>query len=153
MRAPRGEHGCDRLDLVYEMLAPAAARKDDDEIWRRARQASAVLAGAFVDMGVDVAIVEGDFLTADDRAPFVRSLPAAQPRFVTLRAAFDTAAVRVEGDPSRTFSRDLAFLRCYEAIEDIEVMSTDLVLTTDSISAEEAARKIADLALASEPPR
>jgi hypothetical protein len=110
-----------------------------------------VLAGAFIDTGVDVAIVEGEFLTADDRAPFVRSLPAARPRFVTLRASFDTAAGRVGGDPSRSVSRDLAFLRShYEAVEALlDGSSTDLVVATDSTSAEDAARTIADWALPS----
>lgn len=144
------------LDLVYEMLEPDAARKGDEKTWHRARQASAVLAGTFIETGVDVAIVDGEFLTADDRAPFVMSFPAARPRFVTLRASFDTAAGRVVSDPSRTVSRDLAFLRShYEAVEALldDGSSTDLVLATDSITAEDAARTIADWALPSQAPR
>ena len=55
------------LDLVYEMLEHDGARKDDEAKWTRARRAAAALANRFATDGVDVVIVEGDFLTADDR--------------------------------------------------------------------------------------
>jgi adenylylsulfate kinase-like enzyme len=59
----RSAAACD-LDLLYEMLAHERARKDDEQTWQRARRAAATLANALLEDGIDVVIVEGDFLTA-----------------------------------------------------------------------------------------
>ena len=135
------------LDLVYDMLEPDHVRKDDAAKWLRARRASAALADAFLLDGVEVVIVEGEFLTPDDRRAFVDALHSGEkPRFVTLRTSFDVALRRVDADPTRTFSRDRAFLsRHYREAERplLELASTDLVLDTTSIDADEAARRIA----------
>ena len=138
------------LDLLYEMLAHEGARKDDEQTWQRARRAAATLANALLEDGVDVVIVEGDFLTASKRHGFVERLGATvAPRFVTLQVSFDEAVARVESDPTRTFSRDLGFLRRH--YEDAgSALRPDLVLDTESASAEEAARTVAAWALAEE---
>jgi len=136
------------LDVVYEMLEPDAAPKNDDETWKRARAACAMFAATLIGDGVEVVIVDGEFSTAADRAAFVTSWRGPAPRFVTLRASFDIAVGRVQADASRTRSRDLGFLRDhYDAFGD--AASTDLAVETDSIIAEDAARTIADWALPS----
>jgi adenylylsulfate kinase-like enzyme len=135
------------LDVVYDMLARDIARTNDDERWLRARRGAGALAAAFVAEGVDVVIVEGDFLTPEDRDTFLRSLPAAaEPHFVSLYGSFHSALSRVDSDPSRTASRDRAFLRRhYEAAEQAvrESAPNELVVDTDAMTADEAARAIA----------
>jgi AAA domain-containing protein len=139
------------LDLLYETLEHNGARKDDNRKWHRARLAAAALAGCLEADGVDVVIVEGDFLAAIGRSTFVAALErAAAPRFVTLWLSFDDAAVRIAADASRTFSRDLAFLR--QHYDDAErdrrsLPPADLFLETASGSPDQAARTIADWAL------
>lgn len=136
------------LDLVYEMLEHDGARKDDDAKWARARRAAAALATRFAKDGVEFVIVEGDFLTADDRRLFVEALDAsAEPRFVTLRVSFDEAVRRIEGDPTRTFSRDRDFLRRHydkaEAAVD-DVPASDLLVDTEDVTVDDVAALIAD---------
>jgi gluconate kinase len=144
------------LDLMYETLEHNGARKDDDRKWHRARLAAAALACCLEADGVDVVIVEGDFLAASSRSTFVaalgRPIALGRPatlRFVTLWVSFDEAAVRVDGDAARTFSRDLAFLRRhYDETERgrRSLPRTDLFLETGSNSPDQAARTIADWA-------
>jgi adenylylsulfate kinase-like enzyme len=136
------------LDLVYEMLEHDGARKDDDATWTRARRAAAALANRFATDGVEVVIVEGDFLTADDRRLLVEVLDAsAEPRFVMLRVSFDEAVRRVEGDPTRTFSRDRDCLRrdydrADAAIDDVP--ASDLLVDTEGVAIDDVAAAIAD---------
>jgi adenylylsulfate kinase-like enzyme len=135
------------LDLVYEMLEHDGARKDDDARWAQAQRAAAALASRFAKDGVDVVIVEGDFL-ADDRRPFLEALDeSAEPRFVTLRVSFDEAVRRIDGDATRTFSRDRDFLRRYydkaeAAIDDVP--ATDLLIDTEDVTVDDVAALIAD---------
>jgi adenylylsulfate kinase-like enzyme len=139
------------LDLMYETLEHNGARKDDDRKWQRARLAAAALACCFEADGIDVVIVEGDFLVASGRSTFVAALGrAAALRFVTLWVSFDEAAARVAGDATRTFSRDLPFLRQHfdEAERDRHSLPrTDLFVETGSSSPDQAASTIADWAL------
>jgi adenylylsulfate kinase-like enzyme len=141
------------LDVVYDMLEHDNARKDCETKWLRTRHAAATLASRFITEGIDVVIVEGDFLAAPDRADFLLSLQATEePRFVTLRASFDDALRRVANDATRTFSRDRAFLlRHYEAAEAAlrDSPPTDLLLDTGTVAADETARTIAEWALGS----
>jgi shikimate kinase len=140
------------LDLVYDMLEPNEARKDDARKWRRARHAAAALADAFLDDGVEIVIVEGEFLIAEDRATFLDFLrTSGEPRFVTLCTSFDEALRRVANDPARTFSRDADFLsRHYkEARGPLReaAAAADFVLDTEAIDVDEASRRIAEWAL------
>jgi cytidylate kinase len=139
------------LDLVYEMLEHDGARKNDDAIWTRARRAAAALANRFSTDGVEVVIVEGDFLTADDRRSLVEVLDAsAGPRFVTLRVSFDEAVRRIEGDPTRTFSRDRDFLRRdYDRAEAAiaDVPASDLLVDAEGVPIDDVAVAIADWAI------
>ena len=60
---------------------------------------------------------------------FVEALDAAtEPRFVTLRVSFDEAVRRIDGDPTRTFSRDLDFLRRH--YDKAEAASVDVLRAT-----------------------
>jgi adenylylsulfate kinase-like enzyme len=143
------------LDLVYEMLEHDGARKDDEQKWSRARQAAAALANRFAADGVEVVIVEGEFLTADDRRLLVDALDeAAEPRFVTLRVSFDEAVRRIDRDPTRTFSRDLVFLRRhYDEAEAAmrDAPASDLVLGAEGVPVDEVAAAIADWAVGGRP--
>jgi adenylylsulfate kinase-like enzyme len=134
------------LDVIYEMLDPECGPKVSQAKWTHARQLAARIAGALLAEGVLV-VVEGEFLTPDQRAEFTDALPSAiAPRFVTLRLPFEVALQRTSADPSRALSRDPTFLAShYEATaESIErIPSSDLMLDTSAFGVEEAARKVA----------
>jgi adenylylsulfate kinase-like enzyme len=139
------------LDLVYEMLEHDGARKDDEKKWTRARHASGALANRFAADGVEIVIVEGEFLTADDRRLLVEALDeSVEPRFVTLRVSFDEAVRRVDGDPTRTFSRDLGFLRGHYDQAQAAAGDTpagDLLVDTEGATVDDVAAAIADWAI------
>lgn len=133
------------IDLVYEMLRPPGARKD---AWALVRRGAAALADAFAANGVEVVIVDGDFLSVAERADFLEALrgdPPA-PLFVTLRVPFEQASKRVGQDPTRTFSRDLAFLRRHYDAAARDGLPGDLVLDTDETTPIEVARRIVEWA-------
>jgi hypothetical protein len=99
------------LDLVYEMLVGDGALKASPSTWRRARTAAAALTDALLEDGVRV-VVEGDFLTAQERAEFGSALCSPiVPLFVTVHVPVDIALQRVEADPTRGLSRDPGVLR------------------------------------------
>lgn len=135
------------LDLLYEMLEHDGAPKADPALWRRARRVAAALTDGLLQDGAGVVVVEGDFLTAEQRAEFVTALGAAVvPMFVTVRVPVGVALQRVEQDPLRGLSRDPGFLhRHYEELEaDVRNRpATDLVVDTSAVTIEEAARTIA----------
>ena len=79
---------------------------------------------------VDVVVIDGD-----------PPLPA--DRFVTVVASFEAAVRRVAIDPTRTRSKDLVFLRAHYDEPHVE---RGLVLDTDVLDVEEAARRAADYA-------
>jgi predicted kinase len=134
------------LDLIYEMLDPRRGPKVSQAKWTQARQLAARIAGALLAEGVLV-VVEGEFLTPDQRGEFTDALPSAIiPRFVTLRLPFEVALQRANADPSRGLSRDPTFLAShYEATaESIErIPSSDLTLDASAFGVEEAARSVA----------
>jgi chloramphenicol 3-O-phosphotransferase len=143
------------LDLVYEMLEHDGAPKTDSALWCRARRAAAALADALLheharECGAGVVVVEGDFLTAEQRAEFVNALRTpVVPSFVTLVSPIGVALQRVREDPLRGLSRDPGFLRRhYQELEDDlrNRPATDLVVDTASIDVEEAARVISEWA-------
>ena len=135
------------LDVIYEMLDPARDPKVNQAKWRHARQLAAQLAGVLLAEGVHV-VVEGEFLTSDQRAEFTNALrPVTALRFVTLQVPFEVALERANADPSRGLSRDPAFLASHyestaEAIRSIP--SSDLTLETSTIGVEEAARRVVE---------
>jgi cytidylate kinase len=139
------------LDLVYDMLEHDGARKDDGQKWTRARRAAGALANRFGTDGVEIVIVDGEFLTADDRLPFVEALDeSAEPRFVTLGVSFGEAARRVGGDPTRSFSRDLGFLRQhYDRAQAAagDAPASDLLIDTEGAAVDDVAAEIAVWAL------
>ena len=140
------------LDVVYDMLEPSGAPKNQPLKWLRARRAAAALTNALRADAIGVVIVEGDFLTARERAEFLDAL-GARPEisFVTLRVAFDVALERVEDDPTRGISRDRAFLRHHYDVTETAMRNrppTGLTLDTGSIGVDEAARSIAEWATA-----
>jgi shikimate kinase len=142
------------LDVVCDMLEHTTAEERQAGNWIHARRAAAHLARAFLIDGVVVVIVEGDFLRAEDRAAFLGVVRPAKPMFVTLRISFATALRRVQTDPTRTLSRDPAFLRRHfeeseAALRDAP--TTDLMLDTESLTADEAVRAIAAWAHLSPP--
>jgi predicted kinase len=135
------------LDVIYEMLDPARSPKVNQAKWTHARRLAARIAGALLAEGVLV-VIEGEFLTPDQRAELTDVLPSGiTPRFVTLRLPFEVALQRAGADPSRGLSRDPTFLAShYEATAgSIESLpSSDLTLDTSAFGVEEAARKVAE---------
>jgi predicted kinase len=124
--------------------------KNGPEKWSRARRAAAALADGLLDDGVGVVVVEGDFLTHEERAEFLTALRSRPtPLFVTLHVSIDVALQRVQQDPARGISRDPHFLRDhYEQLEDA-IRSrpvSDLVVDTGSIDVGEAALTIVEWA-------
>jgi shikimate kinase len=139
------------LDLIYEMLEQGSAPgKQSDAIWGRARRAAAALTNALLEDGVGVVVVEGEFLSQEERSEFVTALrPPVAPMFVTLRVSIELAIERVQGDRTRGLSRDTHFIRRhYRQLEQAlrNRPATDLVVDTASVNAEEAARAIAEWA-------
>jgi adenylylsulfate kinase-like enzyme len=134
------------LDVIYEMFDPRRGPKVSQAKWTQARQLAARIAGTLLAEGVLV-VVEGEFLTADQRAAFSDALPSAiTPRFVTLRLPFEVALQRANAEASRGLSDDPTFLAShYEATaESVErTPSSDLTLDTSVFGVEEAARKVA----------
>ena len=135
------------LDVIYEMLDPARGPKVNQAKWTHARQLAAQIAGVLLAEGVLV-VVEGEFLTSEQRAEFTNALPPVTAlRFVTLRVPFEVALERANADPSRGLSRDPTFLASHyestaEAIRSIP--SSDLTLDTSAVGVEEAARQVAE---------
>jgi adenylylsulfate kinase-like enzyme len=149
-------HGTDAaaidLDLVYEMLQSDGRPKASVAKWRRARRTVAGLTDVLLRDGISVVVVEGDFLTVEERAEYVRALRSAfVPLFVTLMVSVDIALQRVQRDSTRGISRDPDFLRRhYEQLQGAvrSRPATDLVVDTSSVGVEEAAATIAEWASA-----
>jgi chloramphenicol 3-O-phosphotransferase len=138
------------LDVVYELFEHEGTAKASAATWRRARKAAAALTDALLEDGIGVVVVEGDLLTAEQRAQFVTALRSSVvPMFVTVHVPVDVALQRVQRDPTRGISRDPDFLRRhYEELH--EAVRTrpaaDLVVDTSAVGAREAARAIAEWA-------
>src|SRR5438552_11675898 len=148
-----GDHGLAAavidVDLVYEMVGQPGLRKDNPSTWARVRRVSAALADAFAGEGLDVVIVDGDFLTPEKRADFLdaRGDGSPGPLFVTLRVSLEHALERVNEDPTRTFSRDRPFLRRHYQNAARDGLRGDLVLDTAETTPTEAARLIVEWAM------
>ncbi len=135
------------LDVIYEMLDPARGPKANQAKWTHARQLAAQIAGVLLAEGVLV-VVEGEFLTSQQRTVFTNALPpVTAPRIVTLRVPFEVALERANADPSRGLSRDPTFLAShYETTAEAmgSIPSSDLTLDTSAIGVEEAARQVTE---------
>jgi len=137
------------LDLIYEMLDHARAPKTDVATWAQARRMAARLTTALLAEGVAV-VVEGEFLTAAERAEFTDALtPEVEPRFITLSLSYELAMQRASSDPTRGLSRDPVFLRRHyeETAQTVrEAPPTDLALDTGAMGVADSARVTADWA-------
>jgi hypothetical protein len=134
------------VDLVYEFFEVRGHSPGASEVWQRAHRLAGRIADALFAEGVELVLVEGDVLTPGACAEL---LAAARPdgvRRITLVASLATALERVRLDDDRGISRDAAFLtRHYEeiglALE--RRPREELVLDTDSLSADEVAERVA----------
>jgi predicted kinase len=138
------------LDLVYEMVDPTGAPKDDPAAWTAARLAAGSLADALLADGYAV-VVEGDLLTAAERRELLGRLRRpVEPLCVTVRAPIEAALVRVASDPTREASKDPVFLRRhYEELAPLlaERPAGDLVIDTAAVDVEAAAARVVERAL------
>jgi shikimate kinase len=134
------------LDILKDMLAAAGSLSDPDT-WTRARHAASTLASTFLSDGINVVIADGSFNQEGDRAAFEQHLdPRTGPLYVTLTVSFEEALRRAQGDPTRGRSRDPGFLRGYFTADprvSANVPPTDIVIDTESLSAQAAATTIA----------
>jgi adenylylsulfate kinase-like enzyme len=125
------------LDLVYEMLADADVRKDDETTWARSRRMAGALAAALLRDGVQTVAIEAQLASANARRELADAV-GELPVFVTLRTSLHAALARVEGDPTRTFSRDRAFLaRHYRSAACWASFDGDLVFDTEATRLDE----------------
>src|SRR5437879_13899586 len=62
------------LDLVYEMLDPSRGPKTDDASWREARRLAGKIAAGLCGRR-SVVVVEGEFVTDEQRIDFCDELP------------------------------------------------------------------------------
>lgn len=137
------------LDELWLMLDHQVPRSGRIRHWLLARRAAAVLTDELFDSGIDVIVVEGPFLTLEEREAYLRHVRAdVKPRFVTLRVSFDESWRRAQGDPSRKSSRDRGWLaKRYEASEALvaALPASDLIVDTNG----KTARAVADVIAAS----
>lgn len=134
------------VDHVYELLEARGHSPGDPEVWRRAHRLAGRIVDALFAEGVEVVLVEGDVLVPHSCDELLAMARPDSVRRVTLVASLATALERVRLDDDRGISRDPAFLtRHYEEIGPILAPrpSEELVLDTDSLSAEEAAEQVA----------
>ena len=143
------------LDLVYEMLEHDGARKDDEKKWTRARHAAGALANRFAADGVEIVIVEGEFLTADDRRLLVEALDeSAEPRFVTLRSRSTRrsgASTATRRAPSRATATSFAGTTTRRKQRSSDTPASDLLVDTEGVTVDDVAALIADWAIGSRP--
>src|SRR3954449_569339 len=132
------------LDVVHDMLVPAASRTRAEDLWPVARRAVAALAASFEADGVAAVIVDGSYPDQADHEALLSSLPAQTGSFlVSLRVSYGEALRRAQSDPTRGVSRDPAFLSSYyEARRATADTSADLVIDTEAVSEEAAASSI-----------
>lgn len=135
------------LDLVYEMLDPAGAPKDDPALWTAARLAAGSLADALLGDGSAV-VVEGDLLAPAERAELLsRVRHGVEPLLVTVQAPIEAALARVAADPTRVASKDPVFLRAhYGELAPLlaERPAGDLVIDTADVDVEAAAAMVVE---------
>lgn len=104
---------CLDLDQIYCMVRQRDGF-DDQETWRMARHAAAVLADHFFEQFARVVFVEGGFLAEVEQRQLMDALKSRPcVMFITLHASFDAVHTRVmaDADPGRVASKIPAFLR------------------------------------------
>jgi adenylylsulfate kinase-like enzyme len=130
------------LDLVYEMLADPEVRKDDQTTWARSRRMAGALAAALMRDGVKTVAIEAQLASASARRELAEAA-GELPFFITLRTSLQSALTRVEGDPTRTFSRDRGFLTLhYRSAARWPSFDGDLVFDTEATGVDEIVRAI-----------
>jgi hypothetical protein len=105
--------------------------------WMRAHRGAAALAEAFFATGIAIVIVDGEFFNAEEFRALTAHIPATVARrFFTLQLSYAQALERVQGDPSRSASKEPVFLRQLhahftQALPFLEAQS--IVIDTDGL--------------------
>jgi adenylylsulfate kinase-like enzyme len=134
------------VDLAYELLEERGHSPGEPELWLRAYRLAGRIAACLFAEGVEVVVVEAGFLAAADAETVIAAAGRTAVRRISLRTSLETALARVQLDDDRGISRDPQFLaRHYEALAPALVHrpSDELVLDTETMSPEEAARRVA----------
>lgn len=134
------------LDVVHASLGIGIS---DIERWQLARRRAAALADVFLAADVEVVVVDGEFITPEEREALIADLVAAAAvGYVTLRTTYDEALRRALGDDTRGLSRDPVFLRAhYDAVAaalDATPVS-DLVVNTATTPLDSAVDRVTAL--------
>jgi adenylylsulfate kinase-like enzyme len=133
------------VDVVYELLEERGYSPGRAEMWSRARRVAGRLAGALFAEGVDVVLVEGGFLAAEEQSELLAEVQPDRVRRILLHTSLETALARVRLDADRGVSRDPVFLaQHYGQIGPAAAprLPGELVFHTDSLSVEDGARRI-----------
>jgi hypothetical protein len=121
------------IDVLHGMLSD-----DQDATWAISRQTAGSLTDAFLAAGVEIVIIDGEFIAASERGSYLEKVRSPViTRFVTLRVRYDEALRRAHGDPTRGVSRDPAFLATHYAAVQAGLDATpdtDLVIDTEEVS-------------------
>ena len=130
------------LDEIWLMLDHQWPRRGGQH-WLDARRAAAVLTDEFFRAGCDVVIINGPFVTPEERLGYTDFLrTAVRPMYVTLRVSFDESFRRVQGDSQRPAGRTRAwYLDKYERYSALAAMldSSELSIDTDGKTADQIA--------------
>jgi uridine kinase len=129
------------IDVLHDMLSDGL-----DPAWAIARQAAGRLTDSFLAAGVQVVVVDGEFITTEERASYLENVCSpVTVRFVTLRVAYEEALRRAQRDPARGVSRDPTFLETHYAAVQAGLDATpgtDLVIHTDAVTVAEAVKMV-----------
>ncbi|HEU4329113.1 MAG TPA: hypothetical protein VFS21_38600 [Roseiflexaceae bacterium] len=145
LRRPEQQAAVIDLDLVYGFV-----RQQDGYgeplAWQRARLGAAALARGWFDAGMAAVVVDGEFFDQEELDALASPFPAHVVRcFYTLRLSYETALLRVQGDPTRGASKDPEFLRSLHAyfvqsLPFLEAAST--VIDTDDLGSDEVVARL-----------
>jgi thymidylate kinase len=122
------------LDEIWLMLDHQWPRRGGLQHWLDARRAAAVLTDEFFRAGCYVVIINGPFVTPEERLAYTDFLrTSVQPMYVTLRVSFDESFRRVQGDSQRPAGRTRAwYLDNYERYSALAAMLDDSELSIDT---------------------
>ena len=134
------------VDLVYELLEERGHSPGEPELWRKAHRLAGRIAAALFEEGVEVVLVEGDFLSGENDAELLASARPESVRRIVLRCSLETASARVELDDDRGISRNRNFLTGhYEQIAPLLASrrGNEFVIDTDELPVGVAAKRAA----------